>query len=42
MLEFPESEEAGQPGNPLSLYGSPTGRRGRGELEVENPFYDYN
>ena len=38
VLEFPQSEDS----NPLPLYGSPGGRRGRGEGEVENPFYDYN
>ena len=45
VLEFPESDvtqQHHQPGNPLPLYGSPGGRRGRGEVEVENPFYDYN
>ena len=46
VLEFPQSEETAQHSNPLPLYGSPAGRRGRGEvegeLEVENPFYDYN
>ena len=44
VLEFPQSEETAQHSNPLPLYGSPAGRRGRGEgeVEVENPFYDYN
>ena len=42
VLEFPESEESFQHSEPLPLYGSPAGRRGRGEGEVENPFYDYN